>query len=212
LWDINCAQQYDNITAGRPLTALPPLYGGKVGPVYCRAWHDGKYSLLGDESDDEYTRRTQSVDYIKNHADRLWIVLPARLGRTFELYKPSQGIVYADFVENRGTVASRAGQYVWYVLALLSIAGAVVLYRRKVPLWPCGAMLASVVITTLLTYGNVRFRIELDTVLPLLSGAALVAAWERWRIRRSRDSSGVPSVPEPAVTVSVGEGGLTSAP
>jgi 4-amino-4-deoxy-L-arabinose transferase-like glycosyltransferase len=212
LWDIQCAQEYDNITAGRPLTSEPPLYGGKVGPVYCRAWNDGKYSALGDESDDEYTRRKQSIDYIRNNADRLWIVLPARLGRTFEVYRPAQGIVYADFVEGRGTVASRAGQYMWYALALLSIAGAVILYRRKVALWPCGAMLASVVITTLLTYGNVRFRVELDTVLPLLSAAALIAAWDRWRIRRSPHEPGVPSAPEPAVTASVGEGGPTSAP
>jgi hypothetical protein len=88
----------------------------------------------------------------------------------------------------------------------------VVLYRKKVPLWPCGAMFASVVITTLLTYGNVRFRIELDTVVPLLSAAALVAAFERWRIRRSRKQAGVPSEPETAVAVPVGEGGPSSAP
>jgi hypothetical protein len=209
LWNLNCAREYDNITAGRPLDAQPTLYGGKVGPLLCSVWPDGTQARLGDESDDEYTRRKQSVDFIEKHADRLWLVLPARLGRTFEVFRPTQ---VSAFAYDRGETATRAAMYMWYVLAVLSIAGAVVLRRHKVALLPCGAMLASAVITTLLTYGNTRFRIELDTVLPLLSGAALIAGWDRWRIRSSRDKAGVPSLPEPAVPASVGEGGPTSAP
>jgi hypothetical protein len=143
---------------------------------------------------------------VRKHASRLPVVIPARLGRTFEVYRPAQGIGISDFVENRGTVASRAAQWSFYVLGLASIAGAVMYRRRRVPLLPCLAMFASVVITTVLTYGNVRFRIELDTVLPLLAAmpVAALAAIPIARLTRR-----VPSG-ERAETVPVGEGGPSS--
>jgi hypothetical protein len=129
-----------------------------------------------------------------------------------------QGIRYADFVENRGKVASQAGRFSFYVLGLLSIAGAVILRRRRVALLPCGAMLAGAIITTLITYGNVRFRIQLDVVLPMLAAVALLAAWDAWRARRARrrmpkepDEPGL-AFAEPGDVVPVGEGGPTSAP
>jgi hypothetical protein len=71
-----------------------------------------------------------------------------------------------------------------------------------------------VIVTTLITYGNVRFRIQLDVVLPLLAAMAVLAAFDRVRARRvPRDDSngGVPS-PDRAEPVPAGEGGPTSAP
>jgi 4-amino-4-deoxy-L-arabinose transferase-like glycosyltransferase len=216
LWDPRCAQEIDNIAAGREPDAQPELFGGKAGTVLCRTFRDGSQDRLGDESEIDTLRREESLEFVGDNTDRLWIVLPARLGRTFEVYRPSEGIVYADFVENRGKVASRAAQWSFYVLALVGIAGAVMLRRQRVPLLPCGAMLAAVVITTLLTYGNVRFRIQLDTVLPLLVAPVVLAVLDRWRARRTRraprpdDQGDLPSR-ERAEPVPAGEGGPTSA-
>jgi hypothetical protein len=196
-------QRYDNILAGRAEEGsnFAPLYGGKVGAVYCRAWRDGKDDKLGDESDVEAGRRRLAIDYVKDHTDRLWAVLPARLGRTFEVFRAKQMRVYADFAENRGKKFSLWGQDSFYVLSLLAIAGVVIARRRRIVLLPCVAMFASAVFITLLTYGNVRFRISFDVVLPLLAAVPIVVFLDWWRLR-SREKA----PPAPA-----GEGGPTSA-
>ena len=48
LWSPKCVQRVDNILAGRADQGsnAPPLYGGKVGAVYCHAWNDGKDAVL----------------------------------------------------------------------------------------------------------------------------------------------------------------------
>lgn len=202
LWSPKCVQRYDNILSGRAGegSKFAPLYGGKVGTVFCRAWRDGRPESRGDESDVEEGRRRLAIDYVKAHTDRLWVVLPARLGRTFEVFRPKQMRVYADFVENRGKKFSLWGQYSFYGLSLLAIGGVVIARRRRIALLPCAAMFASAVFITLLTYGNVRFRISFDVVLPLLAALPIAAGIERLR---SRDRA----APEPA-----GEGGSPSAP
>ena len=146
---------------------------------------------------------------MKEHASRLWVVLPARLGRTFEVFRTKQGRVYGDFVENRGKKFSLWGQWAFYGLSLLAVGGVVVARRRRIPLLPCAAMFASAVFITLLTYGNVRFRISFDVVLPLLAALAIVAFLERDRApgrtgRRLRFR-------RPAAAAPTGEGGPPSA-
>jgi 4-amino-4-deoxy-L-arabinose transferase-like glycosyltransferase len=210
LWNPICAQRIDNIAVGREPNAIPRLFGGRVAGAFCRSFRDDVQEALGDESDVDTLRRKESLDYVGDHADRLYAVLPARLGRTFEVFQPSDGIVYADFVENRGRVASRAAQGSFYALFGLAIAGTVALRKRRVPLLPCLAMFATVVATTLLTYGNVRFRIALDVVLPLLAGYPIVSYLERRRAPRHGSGAGLRSDGR-ADPVAAGEGGPTSA-
>jgi hypothetical protein len=210
LWNPLCAQRIDNIAVGRDAEAIPPLYGGRVAGAFCRSFRDDRQEELGDESDIDTLRRKESLDYVGDHADRLFAVLPARLGRTFEVYQPSDGIVYADFVENRGRVASRAAQGTFYALFGMAIAGTVLLRRRRVVLLPCLAMFATVVTTTLLTYGNVRFRIALDVVLPLLAAYPVVSYLERRRAPGPAPAAGLRSG-ELVDPVAAGEGGPPSA-
>jgi Dolichyl-phosphate-mannose-protein mannosyltransferase len=198
-WSIGCASTIDNVAVGRPANARPETVGHVDGTA-CLEFNDNLSVKLGDESDDEALRRKASLRYVHHHLNRLTAVIPARVGRTFEVYEPTQGIEYDDFVENRGKVASRAAQYAFYVLSLFAIAGVAMYRRRKVVLLPCLAMLASVVITTALTYGNVRFRIEFDTVLPLLAALPIATVAQRLPFRAR------------GKTVPAGEGGPPSAP
>jgi hypothetical protein len=88
----------------------------------------------------------------------------------------------------------------FYALALLSIAGAIVVHRaRRVPVWPLLAPVGVVVATVLMTYASTRFRTTLEPMLAVLAAAALVAA-----VRRLRSGPApVPgSAPDPALATS----------
>jgi len=63
-----------------------------------------------------------------------------------------------------------------------------------VALLPCGAMLVGVVLTTVLTYGNVRFRIQVDVVLPMLAAVPVLALVDRVRARPGLGRRHVPVV------------------
>jgi hypothetical protein len=70
------------------------------------------------------------------------------------------------------------------VLAGLSVAGVVVLRRRKVPVFPVLAPVAAVVIAVAFTYGQTRFRAPAEISLALLAAVALDAAVRRRARRR----------------------------
>lgn len=185
MWSIACARDLDHEHIGRDASVAPDITG-KVGVVYCISYPDGLDSRLGDESEQEIIRRRASVEYIREHAGDLVRVVPARLGRTFEVFRPADGIVYGDFVENRGKWASRAGQWSFFAFALAGIASARRARREHLPLLEVGAMLALVVVTTIVTYGNVRFRLPLDVALTMLVAISVTAWFDRRRISGAR--------------------------
>src|SRR5262249_44580438 len=76
-----------------------------------------------------------------------------------------------------------------YPLAVLGVGGAVILRRRRVPIFPLVAMAADVVIVTLLTYGNTRFRATLEPILVLLAAVTVDAAVRWVEARRSAPSA-----------------------
>lgn len=193
LWSIACARDLDHEHIGRDASVEPEITG-KVGPVFCISYPDGLDSRLGDESEQEIIRRRASIEYVRGHVGDLVRVVPARLGRTFEVFRPADGIVYGDFVENRGKWASRAGQWSFFVLALAGIASARRARRERLPLLEIGAMLALVVVTTVVTYGNVRFRLPLDVALTMLVAISVTA----WLDRRGSSGETATDPPPPA--------------
>jgi CHASE2 domain-containing sensor protein len=112
------------------------------------------------------------------------IVLAARIGRTWDLYRPADMVTYSEG-ENRERAASWAGLATFYPVALAALAGAVVLWRRRerFTLWlllvPCLLSTA----TAVLASGSVRNRAVAEPSLVLLAAVAGVALVDR---RRSR--------------------------
>jgi hypothetical protein len=69
---------------------------------------------------------------------------------------------------------------------LLAIAGGVVLGRRRpAHLWPLLATVVAVSATTMITYGNQRFRAGAEPAVVALAAVALVAAFDRFRPQRT---------------------------
>jgi hypothetical protein len=74
----------------------------------------------------------------------------------------------------------------------LAIGGAVVLFRRKVWLWPLLSMFVIVTITAATSYGTTRFRTPAEVAIVVLAGIAIDAGLNRWRRRASDDSVAEP--------------------
>jgi 4-amino-4-deoxy-L-arabinose transferase-like glycosyltransferase len=134
----------------------------------------------GDGSDKGLYWRHQGLDYIHHHLGRLPVVLAARVGRTWEVYRPFQNSYFATF-EGRTLWVSDLGLWVFWGLLAASAAGVAVLRRRRVATWPLLSLGVLVTITAMYAYGHERFRLPLDVAVVALAAVALDALWRRVR-------------------------------
>lgn len=150
----------------------------------------------GDASQRDVSWREQATAYMSEHRGRLPTVVAARVGRVWHLYKPDQSLVLDGWVERRaGGPESgdqrlvRAALYSFYGLAALSIGGAVLLRRRRRPLWPLMMQPLLVTVIAAATFGVTRYRAGAELTLVLLAAVALGWLWDRVR-GRAADSAG----------------------
>ena len=159
-------------------TNCPSAYSGPG-----LGWFDPRCapaSVFKDRTKDEAERmvaaRERGLEYARAHTARLvGVVVWARIGRTWNLFRPDQ-TAQLEVPEDRPKDVSTAGTLFFYPLFALAIFGAFVLHRRhRAPLWP---LLVPPVIATLTAAafaGNVRFRAIAEPSLVVL--AAFAIAW-----------------------------------
>lgn len=161
-----------------------------VGYTNCRGayagpglgWFDPRCaprSVFTDRTKDEAERmvaaRDQGLEYARAHVPRLFgVVVWARIGRTWNLYRPVQ-TAELEVPEDRPKDVSIAGTLFFYPLLALAIVGAFALHRvRRAPVWP---LLVPPVIATLTAAafaGNVRFRAIAEPSLVVLAAFGIV--------------------------------------
>ena len=157
--------------------------GGLLAGANCRSTYRGQdigswdircvpTAPAKDESVASQNGRSQGLDFARDHASRVPLVLAARLGRTFELLQP---VRQARQAEGRAEGLELAGAVVWFALLPFGVYGLVLLRRRGVPLTPLLAPFALAVAATLVGYGVPRFRHPADVALAVLAGVALDA-------------------------------------
>jgi len=149
----------------------------------------------GDQSVVSEIFRKKSFDYIGDHAARFPVVLLARAGRTWSLFRPGD-MLSLNEGEGRPRWITGLGLGFYYPLLALAIGGVVVLIRRRASVWPL--LVPAVVVTagTLLAYGQTRFRVPAEPSIVVLAAFALVAGFDWLRSRRT--ASGPGEAPEPA--------------
>jgi len=191
------------ITFDRPV--LSSNLGGLLAGANCRATYHGAFTGLwrydcfgtvkeGSEPFEADQYRDRGLRYARDHAGRLAVVVPIRVLRTWDLWRPRQQASYETFVEGRGRDWERAGT-AFYLLILgpLALAGAFILYRRGEPLRLLLAPLLLVTISSAISYGITRFRAAADVALVVSAGVALAALvpWlaERRRSGRARSTA-----------------------
>jgi hypothetical protein len=175
-------------------------YGGAIGLTYLAppcTFTDAQVAALGpvdasghrrppDESEVSTAYRKRAAHYARTHLSRVPLVVAARIGRTWSLLHPINMITYNEG-ESRVRPVSWAGLVTYYPLAIAAIAGAVVLWRRRLrrALWVLVTPAIAVTVGVALTYGQVRFRAAAEPSIVVLAAVAVVAAWTHFEGRHT---------------------------
>lgn len=165
-------------------------YGDLVGH-----WNFGCLQAEGrpsDASDLDLLYRQRALDYARENLDRLPVVLVARVGRTWGIYRPTQQQELDAGNDDYGTPLAAGGLVAYYGVAVGALAGAVILRRRGVPVFPFAALVLTVTLSVLLTFGQFRYRAPAEIALVLLAGVAVDALLTRSH-RQPRAGKGSPT-------------------
>jgi len=162
------------------------------GPLLGFWWFDCKGDVdlqaPADQSVVDADLRRQAVDYIDAHTSRVPVVVAARIGRTWNLYKPNQ-VTYLDTLEGRPLWVNRMGLIVYYPAMLLAAVGLVALRRRRVPIYPLLVPLAIVTFAVAITFGQTRYRATAEGPIAVAAALGALQVWDvarrRWRDHRA---------------------------
>jgi hypothetical protein len=153
------------------------FYGPFIG-----FWSHACYEPVppGDEVERAAAYRRRGIDYARDHIGRLPYVLLVRQGRMWDVYHPRDNVLFGG-IEGRDQRVSRIGQRAYWAIVPVALAGLVILWRRRRPVLPLVAQVVLVLITGMLAYGTVRFRMPAEVAFVTLGGVALDALAARVR-------------------------------
>jgi 4-amino-4-deoxy-L-arabinose transferase-like glycosyltransferase len=114
-------------------------------------------------------------DYIDRHLSRLPLVVLARIGRLWEVYGYHTDLGYGELWSRQLGVA-KAGLAMYVLLLPLAAIGALLLRRRRVPLWPALVPFVLVTIVAALAFGFSRYRLAAEIPLVVLAAVCLERA------------------------------------
>jgi 4-amino-4-deoxy-L-arabinose transferase-like glycosyltransferase len=135
-----------------------------------------------DEAEVANSHRRSGITYARDHMARAPLVAAVRELRTWGLYAPRQQIEF-ESLEGRPRTWQGAGTIMYWMLLPLAVAGAVLLVRRRARVWPLLSTSVVVSVTTVLTYGQQRFRIAAEPAVVVLAAVAVVVVMMRRRTR-----------------------------
>ena len=91
------------------------------------------------------------------------------MGRVTGLYRPLQQVNLDTLPEGRDPWVAKLSLAMYYPIALLAVAGGLVLRRRPLPLFPLLALPLTVLVTVLATFGQNRSRAIAEGALVVLA-------------------------------------------
>lgn len=149
------------------------FYGSRLGywDVSCdrTAWPPG------DETVVEAAKREAAVEYVGDNLGRLPVVVAARVGRMWDVWRPGESVELNSFFERRGRDSSQAAIWVWWAMAAAAVPGAWALRRRPVTLVPFAAVAAATTAAAAMSFGITRYRTGMEVAAAVLAGVGL--AW-----------------------------------
>ncbi len=167
-----------------------------LGCAYRIVGTDKVYELTTPEARREL--RAAAADYVGDNADRVPAVVAARLGRISGLGHREHQIGIDWFVEGAHPQVARWSMNLLYPMIVLAVIGAVVLRRRRVPLYPLLAPITMVLLTVVVLYAATRFRAPADAAMCLLAAAAFDGIIGWWSTRRSATIEPNRDIPHPS--------------
>jgi hypothetical protein len=185
-WDITCLTKDAPAVTPEEKRILEGLQGkGVPGLAYLHAVDPR------DDSQLDTTAREKAFDYIKDHLSRVPVVVAARVGRIWGVFRPRQDVNFDIFFERRGYYPSWTGAYMYYALLPFALYALIVMRKRRVPISPMIAIFAMVTVTVALAMGITRYRVGADVALAILGGVAFDALRRKiWPTERADASEG----------------------
>ena len=123
-----------------------------------------------DQSEVFARSRARGIDYARDHLDRLPVVVVARVGRAWDVFRPFQGMGN----DGRSDALTIASALSFYVLVVLGAFGALQLHRAGRRVWPLLVIAPFVTVIAAGGYGISRLRFPLDIALLVLAAPPLV--------------------------------------
>lgn len=149
----------------------------------------------GDETVVAAAKQQTGVDYIKDHKKRFPVVVAARIGRIWDVWRPGQSYDFNKFFERRGDLTTLSGMAMYYPMLLASLAGLWVLFKRKVTMIPFLAVFAMTTMTAAVSFGITRYRVGADVGITILAAVAIDALLRRWWPVASKTQDGAGDAP-----------------
>lgn len=138
-----------------------------------------KQAPAGDQSVVSRIYRNRAFDYMKEHKSRTPVVILARIGRDWGLYRPGDMLEWNQN-EGRPKWITGLGMVFYYPLLAFAIGAVVVLRRRRTRQWPLLMPPLIVTLGTVLAYGQTRFRVPAEPSLVVLAAVGIAALAARW--------------------------------
>lgn len=129
--------------------------------------------------------RAEGLRYLRAHVDRLPVVMAARVGRLWSVYRVDQAV--GGEVEGRPGWATTAGVAFWWLTVPAALVGTLVLRRERRPVWPLWVPVMMVTALAAVFYGTARFRVPAEPGLAVLAAVAVAETARRFRTRPGPD-------------------------
>jgi 4-amino-4-deoxy-L-arabinose transferase-like glycosyltransferase len=182
-------------------------YGESLGYFSGRCVEEAAYTTKPSDDQSERNAAWRQVvrDYVGENITRAPVVVLARWGRVTGLYRPGRQLELDHDIEGRERWVALLCLTSFYLVAVLAVAGAVILRRRRVNLYPLVVLPAIVLIAIGIALGSNRYRASAEGALVVLAAVTLDAGLSAWSARRAakrRLTSPDPDSGTPAATVS----------
>jgi 4-amino-4-deoxy-L-arabinose transferase-like glycosyltransferase len=133
----------------------------------------------GDQSEVGVEYRKRAVRYTKAHLGRYPVVVLARMGRDWSLFRPWD-MVKLNQSEGRPTWVTALGLFCYFPLLVLAIVGYFLRRRARLVSWPLLVPAFIVTVGAFVSWGQVRYRVPAEPSIVLLAAVTLGALWNRW--------------------------------
>ena len=164
------------------------FYGDRLG--YWAPECDRTPWAAGDETATEAVKREAALDYLSENTDRLPTVVAARVGRMWDVWRPSESVFFNDFYEQRGRDTSWWAIRAWWSMLAVGAVGAWALRRRPVTLVPFAAIALTTTAAAAVSFGITRYRTGLEVAIAVLAGIGLARLLAALRSRRPVEAVG----------------------
>jgi 4-amino-4-deoxy-L-arabinose transferase-like glycosyltransferase len=160
------------------------FYGSRIGsvnvfPPCAQARNDREQSVWNAAN------RSDALHYMADHLDRIPVVALTRMGRTWNLFNLRQSAFLAAY-EGHPKWGTYIGAVTTWITIPLAVFGAIVLRRRRTPIWPLVVPVAITVIAIALWAGGLlRYRAPAEPSIVILAVVGGVELARRWGRRRA---------------------------